>query len=55
MEEGNALMWRSEGYLLVKWVGNPMWKVSTGGDGIPYVEQVACIHWWPCSGMGVPT
>ena len=19
------------------------------------VEQVACIHWWPCSVVGVPT
>ena len=26
MDERGALMWRSEGYLLVKWVGNPIWK-----------------------------
>ena len=31
-------------------------EVSTGGDGSPHVvEQVACIHWWPCNGLGVPT
>ena len=29
-------------------------EVSTGGDGSPdVVEQVTCIHWWPCSCMGV--
>ena len=33
-----------------------MKEVSTGGDGSPDVEeQVVCIHWWPCSAMGVPT
>ena len=33
-----------------------MEEVSTGGDGSPDVEeQVACIRWWPCSGVGVPT
>ena len=32
------------------------WGIPTGGDGSPdVVEQVACIHWWPCSGVGVPT
>ena len=31
-------------------------EVSIGGDGsTDVVEQVACIHWWPCSGLGVPT
>ena len=33
-----------------------MKEVSTGGDGSPDVEeQVACIHWWPWNGLGVPT
>ena len=33
-----------------------MKDVSTGGDGSPdVVEQVACIHLWPCSGLGVAT
>ena len=32
-----------------------MKEVSIGGDGsTDVVEQVACIHWWPCSGLGVP-
>ena len=24
MDKGDALMWRNEGHLLVKWMGNPM-------------------------------
>ena len=33
-----------------------MKEVSTGGDGSPdVVEQVACLLWWPCNGLGVPT
>ena len=31
-------------------------EVSTGRDGSHDVEeQVPCIHWWPCSEIGVPT
>ena len=33
-----------------------MKEVSIGGDGsTDVVEQVACIHWWPCTNIkGLP-
>ena len=55
MEEGGALMWRSDGHLLVKWVGTPSVRGVYWWRSPDVVEQAACIHWWPCSGVDVPT